>query len=141
MSAAEIVRIYGKRRDIEVFFKMMKHYLNLEREAQLRDYDGIIGHTTIAMARHIFLAVEQRYHDDQRTIGGLFFACCTEIKDVPLIEALQRLLALALEKVRSSAEFAEDTIMAMIDAIMGAAVEFLQKNRRFGMSSSMNSIH
>jgi len=35
-----IVRIYGKRWDIEVFFKMMKHYLNLERETQLRDYDG-----------------------------------------------------------------------------------------------------
>ena len=28
----EIVRIYGKRWDIEVFFKMMKHYLNLERK-------------------------------------------------------------------------------------------------------------
>jgi len=27
--------------DIEVFFKMMKHYLNLERETQLRDFDGI----------------------------------------------------------------------------------------------------
>jgi IS4 transposase len=44
---AEIVRIYGKRWDIEVFFKMLKHYLNLEREVQLRDYDGLIGHITI----------------------------------------------------------------------------------------------
>jgi hypothetical protein len=25
-----------------VFFKMMKHHLNLEKEAQLRDYDGIV---------------------------------------------------------------------------------------------------
>jgi len=55
LSADEIVRIYGKRWDIEVFFKMMKHHLNLEREVQLRDYDGIIGHTTIAMTRYIFL--------------------------------------------------------------------------------------
>ena len=36
----EIIRIYGKRWDIEVFFKMSKHHLNLEREMQLRDYDG-----------------------------------------------------------------------------------------------------
>lgn len=69
LSGDEIVRIYGKRWDIEVFFKMMKHHLNLEKEAQLRDYDGIIGHTTIAMTRYIFFAVEQRCHDDQRTIG------------------------------------------------------------------------
>ena len=38
----EIVRIYGKQWDNEVFFKMMKHYLNLERETQLRDYDEMI---------------------------------------------------------------------------------------------------
>ena len=56
----EIVRIYGKRWDIEVFFKMMKHYLNLERETQLRDFDGIIGHIAIVMSRSIFLAFEQR---------------------------------------------------------------------------------
>lgn len=62
----EIVRIYGRRWDIEVFFKMMKHYLNLEKEVQLRDYDGIIGHITISMMRYIFLALEQRRHDDPR---------------------------------------------------------------------------
>ncbi|MDO9042332.1 MAG: transposase [Desulfocapsaceae bacterium] len=117
----EIVRIYGKRWDIEVFFKMMKHHLNLEKEAQLRDYDGIIGHTTIAMARYIFLAVEKRCHDEPKTIGSLFPPCSEEIKDLSLIEALQRLLALALDKVRSSGEFAEDVVFAMIDAIMGAA--------------------
>jgi hypothetical protein len=139
LAAAEIVRIYGKRWDIEVFFKMMKHHLNLEREAQLRDYDGIVGHTTIAMARYIFLAVEQRCHDDQRTIGGLFFACCEEVQDLSLIDALQRLLALVLDKVRTSGEFAEDMIMAMIEAIMGAAVAFLQTSRRFGMNNILFS--
>jgi hypothetical protein len=139
LPAKEIVRIYGKRWDIEVFFKMMKHHLNLEKEAQLRDYDGIVGHTTIAMVRYIFLAVEQRCHDDPKTIGGLFFACCEEIKDLSLIEALQRLLALALDKVRSSGEFAESVIVAMIDAIMGAAIEFIQTSRRLTLSTAVYS--
>lgn len=101
----EIVRIYGKRWDIEVFFKMMKHHLNLEKEVQLRDYDGMIGHTTITMARYIFLAFEQRCHDDPRTIGGLFFACSEEIKDLSLLESLQRLLSLALERVRAQGHY------------------------------------
>lgn len=74
----EIVRISGKRWDIEVFFKMMKHYLNLEREAQLRYFDGIIGRITIVMSRSIFLAFEQRCHDDPRTLGSLFYACSEE---------------------------------------------------------------
>ncbi len=139
LRAEEIVRIYGKRWDIEVFFKMIKHHLNLEREAQLRDYDGIVGHTTIVMVRYIFLAVEQRCHDDQKTIGGLFFACSGEIKDLSLIEALQRLLALALNKVRSSGEFAEQIVIAMIDAIMGAAVEFIQTIRRLATNRNLFS--
>ena len=139
LNAEEIVRIYGKRWDIEVFFKMTKHYLNLEREAQLRDFDGIIGHTTIAMVRYIFLAIEQRCHDDQKTIGGLFFACSEEIKDLTLLEALQRLLTFVSDKIRSSGEFAEDVVIAMIDAIMGAAIEFIQTSRRLAANSNVVS--
>ena len=113
--------------------------LNLEKEAQLRDYDGIIGHTTIAMVRYVFLAIEQRCHDDPKTIGGLFFACSEEIKDLSLIEALQRLLALALDKVRSSGEFAESVIVAMIDAIMGATIEFIKTSRRLSLTTNFYS--
>ena len=136
----EIVRIYGKRWDIEVFFKMLKQHLNLEKEAQLRDYDGIIGHTTITMVRYIFLAFEQRCHDDPRTIGGLFFACSEEIKDISLLEAMQRLLAFSLEKVCAAGLFAEDLIMALVDAIMGAAITFIESSRRLLVGSAIYTI-
>ena len=126
----EIVRIYGKRWDIEVFFKMMKHYLNLEREVQLRDYDGMVGHITIAMSRYIFLSFEQRCHDDPRTLGTLFFACSNEMKDLSLIDALQRLLTLAMEKIRSAGIVAEDVALALIDMVMGTAIDIIQTGQR-----------
>ena len=126
----EIVRIYGKRWDIEVFFKMMKHYLNLEREAQLRDYDGMIGHITIAMSRYIFLAFEQRCHDDPRTLGTLFFACSDEMQDLSLVEALQRLLSLAMEKIRSAGVVTEDVALALVDSVMSIAIDMLQTGQR-----------
>jgi IS4 transposase len=44
-------RIYGKRWDIEVCFKMLKQHLRLEKEAQLRDYDGLVGHATVVMKK------------------------------------------------------------------------------------------
>ncbi len=131
----EIVRIYGKRWDIEVFFKMMKHYLNLEREAQLRDYDGMIGHITIAMSRYIFLAVEQRRHDDPRTLGSLFFACSDEMKDLTLLEAMQRILSLAMEKVRSLGIVTEDIVLTLVNAIMGVAVEIIQSGQRLSQNN------
>ncbi|WP_319548634.1 transposase [Desulfogranum marinum] len=125
----EIVRIYGKRWDIEVFFKMAKQHLNLEREVQLRDYDGLIGHTTIVMTRYIFLAFEQRHYDDPRTLGSLFHACCDEVADISLLESMKRLLALVLDAIRSTGEFSEQIISSMIDVIMGTAVDILNSHQ------------
>lgn len=122
----EIIRIYGKRWDIEVFFKMAKHYLNLEKEVQLRDYDGLVGHNTIVFSRYAFLAMEQRFHDDPKSLGSLFFACCGDMKDLSLLDALNRLLAAALDRVRAADEFAEDFIDKILDAVMGAAIEIIK---------------
>ena len=126
----EIIRIYGKRWDIEVFFKMAKHHLNLEREVQVRDYDGLVAHASLVFSRYMFLALQQRFHDDPRSIGSLFHACCDEIQDLTLLEALHRVLTLALETVRKSGEFAEEVISSMLDAVMGAAVEIIKSAQR-----------
>lgn len=133
----EVVRIYGKRWDIEVFFKMMKHYLNLERETQLRDYDGMVAHITIAMSRYIFLAFEQRCHDDPRTLGSLFFACCDEMQDLSLVEALQRILSVAMGKIRSAGVVTEDVALALVDSIMNIAIDMLQKGQRLFRNNSV----
>ena len=132
----EIIRIYGKRWDIEVFFKMSKHHLNLEREMQLRDYDGLVAHTSLVFSRYMFLALQQRFHDDPRSIGSLFYACCDEIRDLSLFEAFHRLLSLALEKIRKSGEFSESIINSMLDAIMGTAVDIIKSAQRSVLAST-----
>ena len=119
----EIVRIYGKRSDIEVFFKMEKQYLDLVKGVQVRDFDGLIAYTTIAMMRYMFLSYEQRLHDDPRTFGELFHACCDEIKDLSLLEALQRIITLAICKLRNIKELSEIIVQEMLDALMGAVME------------------
>ena len=53
----EIIRLYGKRWDIEVFFKMCKQHLKLVKEIQIRNYDGLIGHTSLVMARYNILSL------------------------------------------------------------------------------------
>ena len=133
----EIVRIYGKRWDIEVCFKMMKQHLNLEREAQLRDFDGIIGHVTIVMCRYVFLTFEQRCHDDPRTIGSLFFACCEEQRDLTLAEAMRRRLNLALVIIRQTGIIAEDVILALIDTVMGFALDMLRTGKKLSQVNSL----
>jgi len=126
LSPEEIVQTYGKRWDIEVFFKMAKHYLKLEKEMQMRDYDGLISHTTIVMIRYLFLTFEQRLHKDHRTFGSLFHACIEEMKDLSIFEALQRIMTLAVDKIRRSGEFAEDAIRKIVDTVMDIAIAMLK---------------
>lgn len=110
----EIVHIYGKWWNVEVFFKMMKHYLNLERVTQLRNFVSSIGHITIVMSRYVFLAFEQRCHDDPRTLGTLFFSCSEERRDLSIVEAMERLLRRALSKVRAAGILAEDAVVLLL---------------------------
>ncbi|MCM3763337.1 transposase, partial [Alkalihalobacillus oceani] len=46
LSEHEIVRLYGMRWDIEIFFKTTKSLLRLQKEFQGMSYDLLISHTT-----------------------------------------------------------------------------------------------
>lgn len=70
LSEHEIVRIYGMRWDIEVFFKTTKSLLRLQKEFQGVSYDLLISHTTIVFSRYIVLSWQNRCNTDQRTLGG-----------------------------------------------------------------------
>ena len=69
----EIVRIYGKRWDIEVFFKVCKSYLNLSRECNSLSYDAMTTHTAVVFTRYMMLSLESRESNDNRSLGELFY--------------------------------------------------------------------
>ena len=82
LAEPEIIRLYGKRWDIEVFFKMCKQHLKLVKEIQLRDFDGLIGHTSMVLARYNVLTWFQRQRVDQRSFGDLFRYCNQEMENM-----------------------------------------------------------
>ncbi len=119
----EIVRIYGKRWDIEVFFKMAKQHLKLAKEIQCRDFDALIAHTTIVFMRYMFLSYQCRMETDHRTFGDLFYACCEEVADISFMQALHRILTLAADQLRQLGAFCEKTANAFFNAIMETALQ------------------
>lgn len=125
LEAAEIVRIYGKRWDIEVFFKTCKQHLGLAKEVQLRDFDGLMAHTTIVMARYMFLSLEQRRQVDERTLGDLFYVCASELADLPLVVALERILVLVVDKLRQEFKKSEDFVQVLMETFMEVALSSL----------------
>ncbi len=120
---ADIVRIYGKRWDIEVFFKMAKQHLKLAKEIQCRDYDALIAHTSIVFMRYMFLAYQCRIETDHRTFGDLFYFCCDEVSDISFMQALYRILTLAVDQLKNIGNFCEKTASAFFDAIMDTALQ------------------
>jgi hypothetical protein len=122
----EMIRLYGKRWDIEVFFKMAKQHLKLVKEIQLRDFDGLIAHTTIVMMRYNFLSYYQRQKIDNRSYGDLFRYCCQEMENLNFLDALQRIMALAMKLIRGSYDLSEKMIQDMIDTVLGTAIRFFK---------------
>lgn len=122
LSNEDIVRIYGKRWDIEVFFKMAKQHLKLAKEMQCRDYDALVAHTSIVFMRYMFLAYQHRIETDNRTFGELFYACCDEISDISFVESLYRIIILAGERLKKIGGYCEKIAGAFFDAIMETAL-------------------
>ena len=137
----EIVRIYGKRWDIEVFFKMIKQHLRLAKEIQCRDFDALIGHTSIVFMRYMFLAYHCRMSTDHRSFGDLFYACCEEIRDITFLEALMRILELAADRMRCIGKYCQKTFDAFFYVAMDVALNTLGivKNRTISFSANPES--
>ena len=125
----EIIRLYGKRWDVEVFFKTCKQHLKLVKEIQIRNYDGLIAHTSLVIARYNMLSLYQRQCVDQRSFGELFRACNDEMTNLSFMVSLERIMRLALVNIRRLFDFTERMVQEMLDQVMGQALKY------FGFSS------
>ena len=100
LSEEEIIRVYGKRWQIEVFFKTCKSMLNLIGECRSLSYDALTAHVAIVFTRYMLLAMEQRQNEDQRTLGELFFFLVDEMADITFHRSLGILMdALILQEI------------------------------------------
>lgn len=129
ISEEEIVRIYRRRWDIEVFFKACKSLLQLGKEYQIRSYDGLVGHTTIVLIRYIMLSFSVRNSEDNRTIGGLFLETTEEVRDITVCEAIQLMMdvlsEVVIEHVSKKSHLKKAEITALIDDLVNTFISRL----------------
>ncbi len=122
----------------QVFFKMIKQHLNLAKEIQCRDYDALIGHTSIVFMRYLFLAYHCRLISDHRSFGDLFHACCEEIRDISFVEALLRILSIAEYRMKSLGALCQRTIESFFYVAMEIALNTMGLLRNRSMRFSVN---
>lgn len=122
----EIIRIYGKRWDIEVFFKVCKSYLNLSRECNSLSYDAMTAHTAVVFSRYMMLSLESREANDNRSLGELFMYFSDEMSDITWIQAIQMLLQMFRTMLSDNTELSDDKIDELVDTFMNTLPALLK---------------
>jgi len=127
LSEEEIITLYGKRWDIEPFHKMLKSFLRLATEFQLRSFDAITAHTAIVLVRYTFLAVENRYAKDYRTLGALFYLVCDELQDISFATAFDLLISTLSQALRDSLYLAKERVLEFVNQLIARLPWFLRE--------------
>ena len=126
LSEEEIIRVYGKRWQIEVFFKTCKSYLNLIRECHSLSYDALTAHVAIVFTRYLMIALEQRRNEDDRTLGEIFYFFTDELADITFRESFQIILAVMIESIYAILQVTEEQMEAFITIFYNKLPEYLQ---------------
>lgn len=112
LSEEEIIRIYGKRWQIEVFFKTCKSMLNLIGECHSLSYDALTAHVAIVFIRYTLLVAGQRQNEDQRTLGELFFFLVDEMADITFCRSLSILMDALMASLQEILKFSNEQLAA-----------------------------
>ena len=128
ISEEEIIRIYGKRWQIEVFFKTCKSYLNLISECHSLTYDALTAHVAIVFTRYLMIAMEQRRNEDSRTLGEIFFFFTDELRDITFGESFQIILTAMIDSVCAIFRPTETQLELFIEMFAGRLPEYIRNS-------------
>jgi hypothetical protein len=88
LSPKQVISLYSRRWNIEVFFKTAKSYLGFASECQSRSFDAIVCSVSVVFARHMLLTWMNYCLPEPETSGQLFFRLFEEMCECTLSEAI-----------------------------------------------------
>ena len=111
-SEEDIIRIYGKRWQIDVFFKICKSTLNLIGECHSLSYDVLTARVDIVFTRYMLIAMEQRQNEDQRTLGELFFFLVDKMADITFSRSFSILMDALMASLQEFLKLIDEQLTA-----------------------------
>ena len=128
LSEEEIIRIYGKRWQIEVFFKTCKSYLQLITECHSLSYDALTAHTAIVFTRYFMIAMEQRRCEDDRTLGEIFYFFTDELADITFGESFRIIINAMIDSVCAIFQPTEEQMEMFIEMFVGRLPDYIRNS-------------
>ena len=123
----ESIRIYGKRWDIEVFFKSCKSYLELVKECRSISYDALNAHISIVFTRYMMLSVAKRRNEDDKTICELFFCLLDEMEDITFSQSMQIILEALLDTIMEYFHITEKQLEEFTAGFVNRLPKYMQE--------------
>ena len=130
LSEQEIIRIYGKRWGIEVFFKFCKSYLKLSKECYGLSYDAMTAHVAIIFTRYMMLSVQNRLSVDAHSMGELFYQCTDEMADITWQEAFRLIMQLLEKVLNNDVDLTEKEVQKILDIFIENLPKIFSTNLR-----------
>ncbi len=129
LSEEEILRVYGKRWDIEIFFKTCKSMLKMGSECHSLSYDALTAHVSLVFIRYMLLSLQQRNNSDDQTISELFLLMIDELADITFGQALQLIVEIMLQMLRERFDLSD----TQLDEFVSAFIERLPISYRHAL--------
>ena len=127
LSEKEIIRIYGKRWDIEVFFKTCKSMLKLETGCRSLSYDAMTAYVSIVFTRYMLISVEKRINEDDRTAGELFLLMCDELQDITFSHSMSIIVQAFLDSAMELLRLTSEQLSELLDRFYCRLPAYLHK--------------
>lgn len=124
----DIIRIYGKRWNIEVFFKTCKSFLNLGSEYHGLSYDALTAHVALVFTGYMLMSVAKRDDEDERTLGELFYFMVDEAADITFSQSMKILPDAMPASIRTVFQASEEQINTFMNDFISRLPEYMQKS-------------
>ena len=136
ISEEEIIRIYGKRWDIEVFFKTCKSYLHLAKECRSLSYDALTAHVSVVFVRYMMLAVTQRCNTDDKTVCELFYRLMDELDDITFSQSMRIIIDALMDTVMEHFHITEQQLEDFTTSLVQRLPKYMQKALEYGSAAA-----
>ena len=136
ISEEEIIRIYGKRWDIEVFFKTCKSYLHLVKECRSLSYDALTAHVSVVFVRYMMLAVTQRCNTDDKTVCELFYRLMDELDDITFSQSMRIIIDALMDTVMEHFHITEQQLEDFTTSFVQRLPKYMQKALEYGSAAA-----
>ena len=131
LSEEDIIRIYGKRWQTEVFYKTCKSWLKLAKECHGLSYDALTAHVSLVFTRYMLLSIVQRKSEDPRSLCELFYVLCDELADITYNESMRIIVEAMLESIKNIFSITDEQFEVFTNDFVNRLPKYLRISLRY----------